>query len=116
MAGRRAPLDAAFLATQKSRLIKLRDELQDDLSATENDESNEIRANDESNEREDDAQKLAALELDGLLEKRQMRRLESIARALQKIDNGSYGVSIVSGKLISRARLEAVPEALWDVD
>jgi DnaK suppressor protein len=116
MAKQHAHFDGAFLASQKSRLIKLRNELRNDLSATTNDESDERLANDESSDRGDDAQKLAALELDGLLEKRQLSRLESIDRALQKIDNGSYGISIVSGRPISRARLEAVPEALWDAD
>jgi DnaK suppressor protein len=116
MTGQKTHLDAAFLASQKSRLVRLRDELSNDLSAVANDESNETRANDESSDRGDDAQRLAALELDGLLEKRHTTRIESIDRAIQKIENGSYGVSIVSGRLISRARLEAVPEALWDVD
>ncbi len=108
--------DAAFLASQKSRLIKLRDQLRADLSATTDNESQERQTNDEASDRGDDAQKLAALELDGLLEKRHSARLEEIDRALQKIDNGSYGISTVSGKPISRARLEAVPEALWDVN
>jgi DnaK suppressor protein len=116
MALQNTHLDDAFLASQKSRLIKLRDELRNGLSATQDDERNETQVNDEARDRGDDAQKLAALELDGLLEKRNMTRLESIERALQKIDNGSYGTSIISGKSISRARLEAVPEALWNAD
>jgi len=116
MAVQNTHFDAAFLASQKSRLLKLRKELQGDLSAVADDERNETQINAEVRDQGDDAQKLAALELDGLLEKRHMTRLESIDRALQKIDSGGYGISIVSGEPISRARLEAVPDALWDID
>ena len=38
-------------------------------------------------------------------------RLERVERALAKIDNGTYGLSDVSGQPIPRERLEAVPEA-----
>jgi DnaK suppressor protein len=44
------------------------------------------------------------------------RRLSHIERALQKIEEGTYGVSDASGKLIAKARLEATPEAVLTVD
>lgn len=115
MAAHATHLDKSFLAFQKERLLKLRHELESALSSAAADERDETAINSEAREAEDDAQKLAALELDGLQERRQRDRLESVARALQKIENGSYGISTVSGKPIPRARLEAVPEALWDV-
>lgn len=107
-------LDQDFIESQKARLLKLRDELQHDLSAAADDATEERKGSAEARELEDDAQKLDALERDGLLEHRAGTRLESINRALQRIENGSYGISTVSGKPIARARLEAVPEAQWN--
>jgi RNA polymerase-binding transcription factor DksA len=37
--------------------------------------------------------------------------LEQIERALQRMEEGTYGISEVSGQPIPRERLEAVPEA-----
>ena len=105
-----------FLTSQKARLLKLRKELQDSLSGIADDEVQQELINSEAREREDDAQKLDGLERDGLQEKRQVARLEAINRAIGKIEDGTYGTSIVSGKKIPIERLEAVPEALWNVD
>jgi RNA polymerase-binding transcription factor DksA len=40
-------------------------------------------------------------------------RLGDIERALQKIDEGTYGLSDESGEPIPQARLEAFPDALY---
>ncbi len=40
-----------------------------------------------------------------------LERLEVIGRALQRIENGSYGISEVSGKPIPVERLQAMPTA-----
>jgi len=53
------------------------------------------------------------LELDGNLAGRAAGRLAHIERALQKIDEGTYGVSDASGSLIPLERLEVVPEAIY---
>ncbi|MEP6940937.1 MAG: TraR/DksA family transcriptional regulator [Rudaea sp.] len=106
-------LDGEFLARQGSRLLKLRDDLMKTVQATQREETeiNEQSLGD-AHEHEDDAQKLALLEIDGNLEKRNNQRLVLVERALKKIDDGTYGVSDVSGKPISKARLEAIPEAI----
>jgi DnaK suppressor protein len=39
-----------------------------------------------------------------------------IERALEKIKDGTYGFSDVSGKPIPRDRLEAMPEAIFTAD
>jgi DnaK suppressor protein len=44
------------------------------------------------------------------------RRLRNIERALQKIEEGTYGLSDLSGKLIPKARLEANPEAIFTIE
>jgi DnaK suppressor protein len=64
---------------------------------------------------EDDAQKLTTLELQGNLAAVDNVRLRNIARALQKIADGTYGLSDGSGAPIPVERLEASPEAVYTV-
>jgi DnaK suppressor protein len=107
-------LDASFIDRQREYLLRLRASLRTAARSSESDES-DVRddAADEALESEDDAQKLAALELDGNLVVRDLERLERVDRALQKIADGTYGVSDLSGAPIPRERLEAVPEAVY---
>jgi RNA polymerase-binding protein DksA len=42
---------------------------------------------------------------------REGRYLEHLERAMERIRNGTYGVCMECGQLISKARLEAVPHA-----
>ena len=107
-------LDATFIDKQREYLLRLRASLRTAARSSESDES-DVRddATDEALESEDDAQKLAALELDGNLVVRDLERLERVDRALQKIAEGTYGVSDLSGAPIPRERLEAVPEAVY---
>jgi DnaK suppressor protein len=109
-------LDAAFINKQREYLLRLRESLRAAARSSEIDET-DVRANsgDEAQEYEDDAQKLAALELDGNLIVRDEERLERVDRALKKIDEGSYGLSDLSGLVIPRERLEAIPEAICTI-
>jgi DnaK suppressor protein len=108
------PLDPAFVEKQRRTLTKLRATL---LTAARDDEADEAEIKDESaggaREYEDDAQKLATLELDGNLVARDIARLERVDRALKKIEEGTYGASDLSGQLIPRERLEAIPESIY---
>lgn len=107
-------LDKAFLARQQRRLTDLRQKM---LQVRRGEESAEASANaetrDQAREFEDDAQKLATLELQGNLEAADDDRLSNIERALQKIADGTYGLSDASGAPIPIERLEAAPEALY---
>jgi DnaK suppressor protein len=49
------------------------------------------------------------------LAERQQKYLEQIDEALQRIDDGSYGVCKVTGEPISTERLEEVPVAKYSV-
>ena len=113
----RSGLDKAFIENQRQSLLRLRASL---IEAAQDAESEEADVNEESDagavEFEDDAQRLDALEREGNLVARDVDRLQRIDRALEKIRDGTYGLSDVSGKPIPRARLEAVPEALDTVD
>jgi DnaK suppressor protein len=105
--------DKAFLETRRRRLLQLREQLKNTADKGEADEAAvEDSGALQAHEYEDDAQKLAALETDGNLVSRDAARLARVSRALEKIDEGTYGFSDVSGKPIPDERLEAMPEAV----
>jgi DnaK suppressor protein len=114
MTAKAHPLDPAFVEKQRQALLKLRVVL---LNATRDGEADEAAIKDESaggpREFEDDAQKLATLELEGNLVVRDVARLERVDRALKKIEEGTYGASDQSGQLIPQGRLEAIPESIY---
>jgi DnaK suppressor protein len=114
MAPQTSRSDQAFLGRQKRRLTELRRQI---LQVRRGEESEGASANtetrDQAREYEDDAQKLTALELEGNLAAADEDRLSNIERALQKIEDGTYGLSDASGAPIPIERLEASPEALY---
>lgn len=109
-------LDQAFLGKQKRRLTQLRQQI---LAVRRGQEGEEAGANaqtgGQAHEYEDDAQKLTTLELEGNLSAADNDRLSNVERALQKIEDGSYGLSDASGAPIPLERLEATPEALYTI-
>jgi DnaK suppressor protein len=109
--------DKSFLERQKHLLQGLRKQILADrkLHESESEGANaEVSA--QAHEYEDDAQKLTALELQGSLAGADDARLSSIERALQKIDDGTYGLSDASGAPIPIERLEAYPDALYTLE
>jgi DnaK suppressor protein len=110
-------LDPSLIERQRNRLNALRDQI---LQVRRGQESEQANLNEQSSgqarEYEDDAQKLSALELEGNLSAADDGRLRNIERALQKIDEGTYGLSDASGKPIPIERLEASPESLYTVE
>jgi DnaK suppressor protein len=107
-------LDPAFIERQRRRLVDLRNSL---ATVTADEQGDEDSVNEQSSgeaiEYEDDAQRLATLELDGNLIARNAKRLAQIDRALAKIAEGTYGRSDASTDAIPVERLEAVPEAIY---
>jgi DnaK suppressor protein len=71
---------------------------------------------DEAEEFEDDAQGMAQDEINQSLRNTNDLRIGDIERALQKIDEGTYGFSDKSGDPIPRGRLEVMPEAIYTVE
>jgi DnaK suppressor protein len=107
-------LDPGFLKRQKRRLNELRQQVLQVRRGEESEEAaNNAETRDQAREYEDDAQKLTSLELQGNLEVADDDRLSNIERALQKIEDGTYGLSDASGAPIPMERLEAAPEALY---
>jgi DnaK suppressor protein len=117
MTAKKSQLDQAFLDKQKHQLVKLRKQILATRQAEESEEEGtNAEASTQAHEYEDDAQKLDALELQGNLAASHDERLSNIERALQKIEDGSYGLSDLSGARIPVERLEAAPEALYTLD
>jgi DnaK suppressor protein len=111
-------LDQEFIARQKQRLQDLKAELERVRDGLEEDQR--FRAEEEEDFTQHDSgdmsQSLFTREVDATVEQQVERRLESVERALQKIDEGTYGLSDESGEPIPKGRLEAVPEAIRTVD
>lgn len=109
--------DPAFLSRQRQRLMALRQQIRR-VRQGQAAEQEAVNADNgtQAREYEDDAQRLTALELTGELEAVDEQRLADIERALQKIDDGTYGLSDQSGQPIPLARLEASPEAIYTLE
>ena len=106
-------LDAAFVEAQRQALLRLRATPVAATLAAESDEADlKTQRAAGAIESEEDAQGLDALERDGNLVVRDVERLGRIDRALKKIEEGTYGLSDISGEPISRERLRALPEAI----
>ncbi len=111
-------LDQEFIARQKRRLQDLKSELERIRDGLEEDQR--FRAEEEGDFTQHDSgdmsQSLFTREMDATVEQQVERRLDNVERALQKIEEGTYGLSDDSGEPIPRGRLEAVPEAIRTVD
>jgi DnaK suppressor protein len=114
MNSKKPRFDQAYLATKREQLTKLRQQLLNSVRiGTAEERSVNSESAGQAREYEDDAQRLANLELDGTLVGRDVRRVARIERALQKIEDGTYGISDESGALIPADRLEVMPEAIY---
>ncbi len=110
-------LSADYIAEQKVRLVALRDELGVDNRASAAEEA-ELQADsiDEPHGSGDDAQKINLRDNNAALIEHNAARLAAVTRALQKIEDGTYGLSDRSGTPIPKARLDVLPESLWTVE
>jgi DnaK suppressor protein len=64
----------------------------------------------------DESQQMFTREMDATIGEQMERRLEDVERALEKVEEGSYGVCDDTGEEILKGRLEAVPEAIRTVE
>jgi RNA polymerase-binding transcription factor len=93
----------ARLAEEKARI---KGELDEHMS----------RAADEPEDSGDQANELEQASTDSALTEDLRRTLEEIERAEERLENGTYGKSVVSGDPIPDGRLEAIPWADRNVD
>jgi DnaK suppressor protein len=117
MANQQSGLSDDFIATQRERLLTLKREL---LGNEEGGIAAERRLQEErgseAEEYEDDAQRMEQDITNQALRDVNDRRIGDIERALQKIAEGTYGLSDESGVPIPKARLDAMPEAILTVE
>jgi len=111
-------LDENFIAQQKERLQSLREELLRIMQGAEEDERTrgEQEGDFTENDSGDMSRDIFDREIDATIVEQVEQRLEIVDRALQKIEEGTYGLSDVSGEPIPRGRLEAIPEAIRTVE
>jgi len=109
--------ETAFLKAKQRQLNELKALLQGTRAAAiaEGGQVN-AAAGGAAREYEDEAQRLTTLELEGTLELRDTQRLANIERALRKIEEGTYGLSDLTGEPIALERLNATPDALYTLD
>jgi DnaK suppressor protein len=111
-------LDQEFVDSKKQRLIELRDELVGVRDGLNEDERELEGGGHDFTETDsgDMSQSIFDREMDASVEEGIERRLKEVERALQKIEEGTYGVCEDTGEEIPRGRLEAVPEAIRTVE
>jgi DnaK suppressor protein len=109
-------LDQQFVESQRKRLVGLRDELLRIKEGMADDERNLGEAEGDTQfDSGDLSQDMFTREMDASIGEQVQRRLGAVDRALQKLEEGTYGLSDESGETIPRGRLEAVPEAIRTV-
>jgi DnaK suppressor protein len=108
-----------FVNEMKEVLLQERTRLEQELSrfakTTQKTGNYETQFNDIGREPEDNAHEVEVYESDLALEKTLEGRLKDIREALEKIENGMYGISEKSGELIEENRLRAFPEAKTNI-
>ncbi|PRY04208.1 TraR/DksA C4-type zinc finger protein [Paraburkholderia sp. BL25I1N1] len=117
MSNQQSGLSDEFIAQQRKRLEALRRELLGGEAETiADDRTAREEHGDEAEEYEDAAQGMAQNEINQSLHDVNDQRIADIGRALQKIDDGTYGLSDESGQPIPKERLEVMPEAILTVE
>jgi DnaK suppressor protein len=111
-------LDQEFVASQRQRLVDLRDELTRVRDGLDEDQKELEGGGDDFSETDsgDMSQSIFDREMDASVGEGIERRLGEVARALQKIEEGTYGICDATEEEIPRGRLEAVPEAIRTVE
>ena len=111
-------LDRDFIESQRRRLIDLREELGAVRGGLEEDQRDLEGQGVDFTETDsgDMSQSIFDREMDASVGEQIERRLGEVERALQKIEEGTYGVCDDTGEEIPRGRLEAVPEAVRTVE
>ncbi|HAZ15358.1 MAG: RNA polymerase-binding transcription factor [Chlamydiae bacterium GWC2_50_10] len=110
------------MALKKSEIAKFKmrlEELRAQMTHFVREASQEVKSNEETrgysqhqaDEGTDDFDRTISLNLTG----QEVKVLRQVERALEKIDEGTYGICDVSGEVIPLKRLEAVPYATMTV-
>ena len=109
--------DEEFIERQRERLLERKAELEQMRSDTR--EVARERSQEEQDTQRDSgeqSQYIFEREMDATLGQQFGRQLEYVNRALEKIEEGTYGVCDDTGETIPKGRLEAVPEAIYTIE
>jgi DnaK suppressor protein len=110
-------LDQEFVERQRQRILERKAELEQmRQEAQEVGRERSQEQQDYQPDSGDQSQYIFERELDATLGKQFDRELQDVNRALEKIEEGTYGLSDGSGDPIPRGRLEAIPEAIYTVE
>ena len=111
-------LDKEFVEKQRERLDGLHAELVQVEHGLEDDQRSQSEDEGDFTEHDsgDMSQSLYDREVDATLEQTIENRLQYVERALQKVEEGTYGICDDTGEPIPRGRLEAMPEAIYTVE
>lgn len=110
-------LDQGFVDGQREKLETLKVDLKRIISGMSEDEQD--RAEEEETSQFDGgdmSQQMFTREMDATIGEQSEGRLEDVRRALEKIDEGTYGICDDTGEEIPKGRLEAIPEAIRTVE
>jgi DnaK suppressor protein len=117
MVTQQSGLSDAFVEQQRARLEALQRQI---LGGEENtigfERNQQEEHGSEAQEHEDEAQRLEQFVSNQALRDVNSQRINDIQRALEKIGEGTYGLSDESGDPIPQARLEVMPEAIYTVE
>lgn len=112
----RAALSPEYIALQRKRLDVLHAQISGGEERTiENERAALEVLGDEPDDAGDRGGTIAQYEVTQALHDVDKRRLSDIERAIRKIEEGTYGLSDLSGIAIPKARLMATPEAILTV-
>lgn len=110
-------LDEKFIAEQKNKLQERKAELERMARGMREDERERSQEyQDTQPDSGDESQYIFDREMDATLGEQFQRELEDVVRALEKIEDGTYGLSDASGEPIPKGRLEAMPQANYTVE
>jgi len=109
-----AGLSKGFVEEQRKRLEALREQLSTSSAVASERDRQDVTASGPLDI--GDLGKIATEgETDDALHDVTEKRLRAVERAMEKITEGTYGLSDASGKPIPKERLEKVPEAIYTV-
>lgn len=104
-------LEPEQIARFRKALVEERAGIRRRIARSRGDIGSTVRDEEGVGDTEDEAQRLYAREDDIVSNELDAQHLVQVEKALARIDEGTYGVSEVSGRPIPLERLEAVPSA-----
>lgn len=112
------PFDKQELEYFKTLLLEKRDEAEKELGAIDGYIENLNEADDADyssvdHHMGDVGSDVEEQELNYQLKERTQKFIEEINDALERIENGTYGICLATGKAISKGRLDAVPHTRY---